>query len=161
MKKDFVPAKVLYIGENDVAQKGFVIGNEYDAYLVEYRKGVRNIIHVRNDFGIIVDNISINEFNVVSDPGGIFELKEAKVTFIKPNKKFPKLTYGKQYQAIGCDKYSYFLVKDDSKNCYFYESSLFKIDSDPEDILSHETVYGNLFWDEFNHIAPLSRIRPS
>ena len=159
MTKDFVPAKVIYIGDNGTARSDFTIGNEYDAYLLEYQRGVRNILHVRNNYGIIVDHVPLNEIKVVSDPSEILQFKEAVVIFITQENKFPKLKYGKQYRAIGCDKDGYYLVEDDSRSCFFYESSHFKIKSDPDDILSHETVYSNIFWDEFNEIVKHNKVQ--
>ena len=41
------------------------------------------------------------------------------------------------------NKYSYYLIMDESYDCYFYPAGYFKIIDDKFDLLSHRTLYYN------------------
>ena len=147
MRDDFIPATVEYIGNEGKAIDKFTIGKTYDAYFIEYWEGVRNSLHVRNNDGKIVDFVPFEEFKVIEDPQGVLELREALVKYIVEDEEPDPLSLltGNVYHAVGRDKDGYYLVEDESGCCYFYEASSFEIISDPDGILSQESVYYSLY----------------
>ena len=142
MKWDKSPAFVRYIGNSN---KQFTKGKQYEAFFVEYWQGVRNSLHVRNNSGEITDFNRFEEFEVISDEENVLNSYEALVRCIthKYDCLNLELRYGKEYKAIGCDKDGYFLVMDESCDCYFYPSEFFEIKQDEHGILSQRSVYYN------------------
>lgn len=171
MKK---PAKVKFIGnENDYilgcddkdyhyckdcgeksscTQTGypqFSYGKIYDAYFLEYWQSKRDSLHVKDNDGMIVDFIPFGDFKVLEDPDNVLNLYEATVlctTHDYNNESFD-IKYGKEYKAIGRDKDGYYLVKDESCDCYFYPADDFEIIKDPNELLNHCSLYYSLFPD--------------
>lgn len=141
------PAKVRYIGSASKRRKSFTAGNLYDAFFVEYWEGVRNSLHVRNDEEEIVDFVPLEAFEIISDPDGLLEMREARVRCV--TRRFEDCWYGvhfgREYAAIGRDRDGFYLVKDETECCYFYPPTAFEINSDPEGILGRRSVYYNYF----------------
>lgn len=142
MKWDKSPAIVRYIGNSN---KQFTNGNQYEAFFLEYWQGVRNSLHVRNNSGEITDFNRFEDFEVISDKDNVLNFYEALVRCIthKYDGLKLELRYGKEYKAIGCDKDGYFLVMDESYDCYFYPHEFFKIINDEHSILAQRSVYYN------------------
>jgi len=136
----FKPAMVQYIGNSN--QK-FTAGQEYEAFFLEYWQGERNSLHVRNNDGKITDFNPFEDFEVISDEGNLLNAHEATVRCISHqyDNLIPGLTFGKNYKAIGCDRDGYYLVMDDSYDCYFYSPKVFEIIEDPFGILSRRSIY--------------------
>ena len=142
MKWDKSPAIVQYTGNSN---KQFTKGKQYEAFFVEYRQGVRNSLHVRNNSGEITDFNRFEVFEVISDEDNVLNSYEALVRCIthKFNDIISGLRYEKEYKAIGCDKDGYFLVMDESCDCYFYPPEFFEIINDEHVILSQRSIYYN------------------
>ncbi len=142
MSWDLKPAIVKYVGKD--TQK-FTNGKQYEAYFLEYWQGVRNSLHVRNDSGVITDFNPFEEFEIISDTDNVLNLYEAIIRCIthKYDDMIMGLRYGKEYKAIGCDKDGFYLVMDESYECYFYPADIFEIVSDEHGILSHRSIYYN------------------
>ena len=140
-------AIVKFIGNeiNDGYDGQFTVGKEYEAFFVEYWQGVRNSLHVRNNFGNIVDFIPFEDFIVVSDLDGVLTMDEAIVRCI--THRFDDidtllgLNYGHEYRAVGMDIDGNYLVMDESYDCYFYPNTDFEIVDDPHGLLSRKSVY--------------------
>ena len=139
------PAIVKFIGNkiNNDYNGQFTVGKEYEAFFVEYWQGVRNSLHVRNNFGDIVDFIPFDEFSVVSDPDNMLTMDEAIVRCIteEHNEGLSYLYYGHEYRVVGMDIDGYYLVMDESYDCYFYPKTAFEIVDDPHGLLSRVSVY--------------------
>lgn len=140
--KAFTPAKVRYI---NVSTKDFTKGQIYNAYFVEYWQGVRNSLHVENNSGKITDFNPFEKFEIVCDPENVLNFNEAIIKCItrryEKDKLLGRLTFGKEYKAIGRDKDGLYLVMDDSWDCYFYPPNCFKIICDANKILQKQSVY--------------------
>ena len=139
------PAIVKYTGNelNDDDNGQFTVGKEYEAFFVEYWQGVRNSLHVRNNFGDIVDFIPFEDFIVVSDQDGVLTMDEAIVRCITHRLDDIQLglNYGHEYRAVGMDIDGNYLVMDESYDCYFYPKTDFEIVDDPRGLLSRISVY--------------------
>lgn len=144
MTWDKKPAIVQYIGRSN---KIFTHGKQYEAFFVEYWEGVRNSLHVRNNDGVITDFNPLEDFEIVSDVDHVLNDHEAIVRCIthKHEDRISGLLFGKEYKAIGCDKDSLYLVKDESGCCYFYSPHDFEIINDEHGILSHRSVFYNYY----------------
>ena len=142
MKWDKSPAIVRYIGNSN---KQFTNGNQYEAFFLEYWQGVRNSLHVRNNSGEITDFNRFEDFEIISDEDNVLNFYEATVrcTSHQFDGVDLELRYGKEYKAIGCDKDGYFLVMDESYDCYFYPPEFFEIINDEHGILAQRSVYYN------------------
>lgn len=141
------PAKVMYIGKACYLFTNFTKGKIYDAYFLDFWHGSRCILHVKGDDGSIDRNCELTDFFIISDSDNVLNTFEATVKFDDDGsaKKFPDLTIGHSYRALGCDKDGYFLVIDDSCESYFYKSSHFRIICDPHDLLCKPTIYFSKF----------------
>ena len=145
MKDEYSPpsAKVRYTGSGSA---DFTCDKIYDAYFIEYWQGTRNSLHVKDDTNQITDFNPLEDFEIISDPANVLNFHEAIVECISStdDDKLCGLTVGKQYKAIGRDKDGYYLVMDNSSDCYFYSPDRFKIISDKFGILKKQSVYYNL-----------------
>lgn len=137
---DCRPAQVRYLGRSN---RRHTRGNIYDAYFLEYWEGERSSLHVRCNDGWIRDFIPFGDFEVVSDPDQVLNTFEAVVRCIKHtyDDDLFGVHYGKEYKAIAADKDGYYLVMDESYNCYFYGPSWFEVVSDVHGVLQHQSVY--------------------
>ncbi|WP_295088081.1 hypothetical protein [Ruminococcus sp.] len=142
MKWDKSPAIVQYTGNSN---KQFTKGKQYEAFFVEYRQGVRNILHVRDNSGEISDFTTVEDFEVIIDEDNVLNLNEATVRCIthKYDGSMLELKYGREYKAIGCDKDGFFLVMDESYDCYFYPPEFFEVIQDEKGILTQRSIYCN------------------
>ena len=142
MNWDKTPAIVRYIGESN---QQFTNGKQYKAFFLEYRQGVRNILHVRDNSGEISDFTTVEDFEVIIDEDNVLNLNEATVRCIthKYDGSMLELKYGRGYKAIGCDKDGFFLVMDESYDCYFYPPEFFEVIQDEKGILTQRSIYCN------------------
>ena len=136
------PAIVEYRGVSD---DNFTFGKKYEAYFLEYWQGVRNSLHVRRNDGLVTDFNPFEDFTVISDEDNLLNDYEATVRCVTHRFEFKSrlsyIIFGKEYAAIGRDKDGFFLVKDESYDCYFYNPTDFVIVDDPHGILSKRSVY--------------------
>ena len=136
------PAVVRYIEKSN---KHFTNGQLYEAFFLEYWQGKRNSLHVRNNSGEITDFNRFENFEMISDEDNVLNTHEAIIRCIthKFSDMISGLRYGKEYTAIGCDKNGYFLVMDESFDCYFYPPDIFEIINDEHSVLSRRSIYYN------------------
>jgi hypothetical protein len=149
------PAIVKYIGDEgqmlipNTKIPMFTLGKTYEAYFLEYWEGERNAIHVRGNDGEIRYFVDFNNFEIVRDEDNVLNHYEAIVKCIasssEEDDEYLETTVGKEYKAIGRDKDGYYLVMDNTYNCYFYEPCLFEIVSDPHGILREQSIYCSYF----------------
>ena len=143
-KWDKTPAVVRYIGKTN---SKFSTGKEYQAFLLEYWQGNRDSLHVQGNDGKITDFNLFAEFEVISDKDNVLNKHEAIVRCV--TKQFQNelfgIKFGNQYKAIGADKNGYYLVMDESYDCYFYPSTDFEIIEDEHGILSYCSLYYSYF----------------
>ena len=139
------PAVVKYIGKSNT--HCFTVGKEYEAFFLEYWQGKRDSLHVKGNDGQITDFNSFADFKVVKDEDFVLNTYEATVKCI--TRRFEKelfgIKYSKLYKAIAMDKNGYYLVMDDSYDCYFYSPNDFEIIEDPHGVLSYCSVYYSYF----------------
>lgn len=142
MKNEFfcTPAKVRYIGETS---EKFTNNSVYEAFFIEYWQGVRNSLHVKDNYGEISDFNLLEDFVIISDPDGVLNSHEAIVECIveKFDDELFGVKFGKQYKSIGRDKDGMYLIMDESCDCYFYSPENFKVISDEHGILQKQSVY--------------------
>ena len=136
------PAHVRFTKDN-ADYKNFTAGAIYEAFFVEYWQGIRNSLHVKNDFGRIVDFIPLEDFEIIDDKDNVLNNYEARVRCITHDFEDMLLgiNYGKEYIAIGRDRNGMYLVMDESYDCYFYDASCFEILDDSKGILTEESMY--------------------
>lgn len=137
------PAVVKYIGNEE--NNKFSYGTLYEAYFLEYWQGERTSLHVKDNRGEITDFNPFEDFEIISDEDNVLNTYEAIVECLTHNfdDKLFNIKYGKQYKALGMDKDGYYLIMDESYDCYFYPAGYFKIIYDKFDLLSHRTLYYN------------------
>ncbi|MDD4688689.1 MAG: hypothetical protein PHE51_02950 [Eubacteriales bacterium] len=137
---DKKPAIVKYIGEET---NEFSCGKEYYAYFLEYWQGERVSLHVKGNSGEITDFNPFEYFEVASDQDNVLNMNEAIVECLTHNfdDTLLDIKYGRQYRALGRDKDGYYLIMDESYDCYFYPAGYFKIIDDKFDLLSYHTLY--------------------
>lgn len=137
------PAMVRYIGNK--SNNEFSRGKEYQAYFLEYWQGKRNSLHVKGNSGEITDFNPFEDFEVILDEDNVLNTYEAIVECLTHNfdNELFDIKFGKQYRALGVDKDGYYLIMDESHDCYFYPAGYFKIVEDKYDLLSHCTLYYN------------------
>lgn len=137
------PAVVKYIGKEE--KNKFSYGTLYEAYFLEYWQGERTSLHVKDNRGEITDFNPFEDFEIISDEDNVLNTYEAIVECLTHNfdDKLFDIKYGKQYKALGMDKDGYYLIMDESYDCYFYPAGYFKIIDDKFDLLSHRTLYYN------------------
>ena len=135
------PAIVKYIGTENNSE--FSFGKEYQAFFLEYWQAKRNSLHVKGNSGEITDFNPFEDFEVVSDEDNLLNKNEAIVECVTHefDGEIFELTYGKQYKALGMDRNGYYLVMDDSSDCYFYPSEFFEIKEDKYGLLSCCSLY--------------------
>ena len=138
------PAVARFIGKTN---NKFSTGKEYRAFLLEYWQGNRDSLHVQGNDEKITDFNAIAEFEVISDKDNVLNKHEAIVRCV--TKRFQNelfgIKFGNQNKAIGADKNGYYLVMDESYDCYFYPSTDFEIIEDEHGILSCCSLYYNYF----------------
>ena len=134
------PARVRFLRESDC---NFTKRKKYDAFFLEYWQGKRNSLHVRNDAGEIVDFVPFEDFEDISDPDNVLNDYEAVVLCVSDDHYYLgiDLTKGCKYKAIGRDKHGFYLVMDNSCDCYFYPPEAFIILEDEHGLLSRTSVY--------------------
>lgn len=136
------PAVVKYIGKSN---NNFTTGKEYFAFFLEYWQGKRESLHVQNNEGKITDFNPFSDFEIVKDEDNVLNKHEAIVRCV--TKRFQnelfEIKYDKIYKAIGADENGYYLVMDESYDCYFYPSTDFEIIEDEHNILSCCSLYYN------------------
>ena len=110
----------------------------YNAYFLEYWQGYRDNLHVKGEDEEVNDFIPFGDFEVIEDTDNVLSTKEAIVKCISHNytNELLGITYGKEYRAIGIDRYGRYLVMDDSRDCYFYLPTMFEIVKDEHNILN-------------------------
>ena len=134
------PAVVRYVGESNIK---FTTGKEYFAFFLEYWQGHRDSLHVQDNEGNITDYNHFSDFQIVKDIDNVLNQHEATVRCVTKrfNNELFDIKYGQLYKAIGADKNGYYLVMDESYDCYFYPSSDFEIVEDDNGILSCCSLY--------------------
>ncbi len=137
------PAIVRYIGTRENGE--FSFGKEYEAYFLEYWQGTRTSLHAKGNSGEITDFNPFEDFEVISDEDNVLNTYEAIVECLTHNfdSELFDVKHGKQYKALGRDKDGYYLIMDESYDCYFYPAGYFKIVDDKFNLLSHRTLYYN------------------
>ncbi|MBM6967399.1 hypothetical protein [Pseudoramibacter alactolyticus] len=141
---DKKPARVRYIGKKNERLSPLTV---YNAYFLEYWQGVRNALHVLDDTGEIFNFNRFEDFEVLSDPDGVLNDDEALVqcAVCRYEGDLPDLIADKVYKAIGCDKNGYYLVMDESWDCYFYPPDAFQVIDDPQNILCRQSIYYSFY----------------
>ena len=102
-------------------------------------------MHVKDNRGEITDFDPFEDFEIISDEDNVLTTYEAIIECLTHNfdDKLFDIKYGKQYKALGMDKDGYYLIMDESYDCYFYPAGYFKIIDDNFDLLSRRTLYYN------------------
>ena len=123
----------------------FTVGQIYEAYFLEYWQGKRTSPLVKDNSGEITNFNPLEDFEIVEDCDNVLNMKEAVVRCVthKLDDQLLGIKYEREYAALGLSKKNfaeiYYLVMDESHDCYFYSAKYFEIVDDPYGLLDYET----------------------
>lgn len=136
-------AKVKYIVSDPSLVTGhFTYGKDYTAYYIEFWQGIRKGLVAKDDNGEIWDFNQLDQFEILEDPDYVLNDYVAIVECIthQYDDNAEDLNYGKRYKAIGCNEHRFYLVMDESYDCYWYPASCFTVIDDPHHLLQQGSI---------------------